>query len=115
SAQGWRTEQATDSLPDIARYQEEYFAKSGKRRTGYRQYMRWQSWIMPRAYPDGDLLNTTSLTWLNHYRAGRSPDVLARNTSAVTAGIGGGGWRAGARAERKRGGGGARRPQRGPV
>src|SRR5207245_7648776 len=30
SAQGWRTEQATDSLPDIARHQEEYFARFGQ-------------------------------------------------------------------------------------
>jgi photosystem II stability/assembly factor-like uncharacterized protein len=83
-----------DKFPAIAERRNEYYARRGTGRgSGYRQYMRWQEFAAPRTGPSGDLVNLTALTWVNHFRAVRSPDFLAGREAAIAAGIGTGSWR----------------------
>jgi photosystem II stability/assembly factor-like uncharacterized protein len=82
-------------LQDVTKEQAQYFAERGTGRgSGYRQYTRWQQWVMPRAYPSGQLLNDTALTWFNFYTMQRSPDYMAARAAADAAGIGTGNWHA---------------------
>jgi photosystem II stability/assembly factor-like uncharacterized protein len=93
AAQLWRAEEPGDSLQDLAKEQAEYFAQTGNERgSGFRQYMRWETWAMPRLYPSGEFINDTSLSWVSQYRMERSPEFAARKALANAAGIGTGKW-----------------------
>ncbi len=93
AAQLSQSEQTREPLQNLAKQQEEYFATNGTERgSGYRQYKRWEQWVMPRAYPSGELFNDTALTWLNYYRMERSPEYLDAKAAAEAAGIGTGHW-----------------------
>jgi photosystem II stability/assembly factor-like uncharacterized protein len=82
-----------DKLPAIVTRNREYFARRGSGRgTGYRQYVRGLEFAAPRLYPSGDLVNTTALTWLNHFRAVRSGEMSAGTAASVAAGVGSGNW-----------------------
>jgi photosystem II stability/assembly factor-like uncharacterized protein len=86
--------EAGAKLPSIVSRYDAYFARRGSGRgSGYRQYSRALEFTAPRLYPSGDLVNTTALTWFNHFRAVRAPEFLAARQAAVTAGIGTGNWR----------------------
>ncbi len=93
-AQVSQVEPARQTLQDIAKSQEQYFAERGTNRTGFRQYKRWEQWVMPRAYPSGELVNDTSLTWHNFFKLQRSPDYQAAHEAGEAAEIGSGNWQA---------------------
>src|SRR5262245_65862063 len=66
-----------DQMSDIMDRAKERFDRIGRGRgTGYKPYMRGEDFAVPRSYPSGDLVNTTALSWLNHFRSRRSPEFL---------------------------------------
>jgi photosystem II stability/assembly factor-like uncharacterized protein len=88
------TVQAGETILNLMERSEKHFDVAGRGRgTGYRQYMRTLGFAAPRSYPSGEFVNTTALTWLNHFRSQRSPEYLARREAAAASGIGVGDWR----------------------
>lgn len=71
----------------------EYFSRVPPQRgSGYNQYKRWEWFVEPRTYPSGELINTTALTWIEHYDHIRSPLFAQAQQLGMTAGITNGNW-----------------------
>jgi photosystem II stability/assembly factor-like uncharacterized protein len=80
--------QAQERHHEYAERLEQYYATHGTARgMGFKQKMRALEFFRSRYYPSGDPVNVTALTWLNHLRYFRSPDVEAARREAAAAGI----------------------------